>query len=77
MRHITGRTFRTVIGTAATIATLALPLVLGTAHTAPSDGARSVTASEPVDLGDLDQSTLPKPKKPGDEKGSWVWDKWD
>lgn len=77
MRHITGRTIRTAIGTAATIATLALPLVLGTAHAAPSDGASSVTASDPVDLGDLDKSTLPKQKKPVDERGSWVWDKWD
>ncbi|MGW0826397.1 hypothetical protein [Streptomyces sp. NPDC002845] len=73
MRHITGRAVRTAIGTVAALATLALPLVLGTAHTAPSDGTSSVRA---IELDSLDP-TYPNPEKPGDDTGSWVWDTWD
>ncbi|MGP4051732.1 hypothetical protein [Streptomyces sp. 2A115] len=87
MRHITGRAVRTAIGTAAAIATLALPLVLGTAHAAPSDGTSSVRiASDPVEPVEFDDPKPPKPAKPEkpvdpekpiDTTGSWVWDDWE
>jgi hypothetical protein len=63
MRQITGRAVRTVLGTVAALATLALPLVLAT-HGAPSqsDGTRHVEAyQDPFDT----------------DTGSWVWDSQD
>ncbi|MFF5366281.1 hypothetical protein [Streptomyces sp. NPDC013187] len=83
MRHITGRAVRLAVGTTAAIAAVGLPLVSGSVYAAasePATGASVVQAGEavgadaegteePVEL------TLPKPKDPGDGKGSWVWDK--
>ncbi|MFF3329516.1 hypothetical protein ACFYWX_08115 [Streptomyces sp. NPDC002888] len=84
MRHVTGRAVRIAVGTAAAVATLALPLALGILHTTPSDSAPSVRAaqappadSDPGDPGDL---PLPKPSKPTgppEDTGSWVWDKFN
>ncbi|MEU6376558.1 hypothetical protein [Streptomyces sp. NPDC046909] len=77
MGHITGRVVRTAIGTAAALATLALPLVLGihSASSAPA-GQTSVTAAGVGGDGDdLDDGNLPKPPKNDTDKGSWVWDK--
>ncbi|MFI7503400.1 hypothetical protein ACIBVL_34010 [Streptomyces sp. NPDC049687] len=65
MRHITGRAVRTVLGTVAALATLALPLVL-THATAPSQGAGSGQVLA------IDWDTLTDPG--GTDTGSWVWD---
>ncbi|MFG2132407.1 hypothetical protein ACGFNV_31985 [Streptomyces sp. NPDC048751] len=81
MRQVTGRAVRNALGTAAAIATLALPLALGTLHSASADSAPSVRAAQApptaVGLDDDDLPTLPKPPKPkpGDPTGSWVWDR--
>ncbi|GAB2844459.1 hypothetical protein GCM10027074_08990 [Streptomyces deserti] len=79
MTHITGRALRTAIGTAAAIAALALPLVLGTTHAPDPDGAPVVRAAQAAATGtepdEPGEPGLPKPTQPGDDKGSWVWDK--
>ncbi|WP_105975261.1 hypothetical protein [Streptomyces geranii] len=77
MRRITARAARTALGSAAALATLALPLVLGTLHTGPATGTYSVQATETTPDSGVDEfgdPIGPKPK-PGDPTGSWVWDK--
>ncbi|MER5430520.1 hypothetical protein [Streptomyces sp. NPDC002588] len=44
MRHITGRAVRTVLGTVAALATLALPLALNLPTEHSHDGSRHVVA---------------------------------
>lgn len=81
MRHLTGRAVRIALGSAAAVATLALPLALASLHTTTTaDTTPSVQAAqEPPAAFDPGEEDLPVPKKPkptgpGDDTGSWVWD---
>ncbi|MFI8187462.1 hypothetical protein ACIF8T_01400 [Streptomyces sp. NPDC085946] len=80
MRHINGRAVRTAIGTAAATAALALPLVLGGGQAAAADDTLVLQAGQDVTVVGTDpevpeEPVFPKPKDPGEGKGSWVWDK--
>ncbi|BBC36331.1 hypothetical protein SGFS_076250 [Streptomyces graminofaciens] len=75
MGHITGRVVRTAIGTAAALATLALPLVLGIHSASSAPAGQTVVTAVDLDGDGIDDGALPKPPKNDTDKGSWVWDK--
>ncbi|WP_432133041.1 MULTISPECIES: hypothetical protein [unclassified Streptomyces] len=73
MRQITRRAARTAVGTAAVVAALALPLTLGASAAVAAD-----TPPAPVVIeDDLGDPPMPKPEKPTEDTGSWVWDKFE